>query len=134
MTEQNPAQITGVTPYINIEGASEASAFYQRAFGAKELMRLPADDGKRLMHCHLVINGGPLLMSDFFPEHGHPHHPSQNFTLHLQVDDVDKWFDRAVSAGAKALLPPQMMFWGDRYGQITDPFGVRWSIASTPKA
>ena len=55
--------VTGVTPYINVEGASAASAFYQKAFGAKELMRMPAQDGKRLMHCHLEINGGPLGMA-----------------------------------------------------------------------
>jgi uncharacterized glyoxalase superfamily protein PhnB len=92
MTDMPPVKaptVTGVTPYINVVGASEASAFYQRAFGAQELFRLPADDGKRLMHCHLVINDGALLMADCFPEHGYGFEPSKSFTLHLQVDDVD---------------------------------------------
>ncbi|WP_370869926.1 VOC family protein [Phenylobacterium sp.] len=105
-----PPTVTGVTPYINVQGASEASAFYQKAFGAKELMRMPAEDGKRLMHCHLEINGGPLLMSDCWPEEGHPHQPSNSFTMHLQVDDIDAWWKRAINAGATPVMPVADMF------------------------
>ena len=76
-----PPTVTGVTPYINVQGASEASAFYQKAFGAKELMRMPAEDGKRLMHCHLEINDGPLLMSDCWPE-GRPPAPALQLLHH----------------------------------------------------
>ena len=126
--------VTGVTPYINVEGASAASAFYQKAFGAKELMRMPAQDGKRLMHCHLEINGGPLLMSDCWPEEGHPWEPSQSFTMHLQVDDIVAWWKRAVEAGAIELNPVEVMFWGDKYGRLRDPYGVTWSLGETPKA
>ena len=126
--------VTGVTPYINVIGASDASAFYQRAFGAKELIRLPAQDGKRLMHCCVEINGGKLMMSDCFPEHGHNHEPSKSFTLHLQVDDVDAWWERATAAGVEVVMPLQLMFWGDRYGIVRDPFQVQWSLAMTPKA
>lgn len=124
----------GVVPYINVEGANDASAFYQRAFGATELFRLPAQDGKRLMHCHLQINGGPLMISDCFPEHGHELQKSNSYTMHLQVDDVDAWFKRAVEAGAEVTMPVELMFWGDRYGRLCDPFGVNWSLATTPKA
>ena len=111
-------------------GASEASAFYQKAFGARETFRLPADDGQRLMHCALVINGGDLMICDCFPEmgHGYEHQPSASFTMHLQVDDPQAWFDRAVEAGCTVTLPMQVMFWGDRYGQLKDPFDVAWSI------
>jgi PhnB protein len=126
--------VTGVTPYINVEGAAEASAFYQRAFAAQELFRLPAEDGKRLMHCHLVINGGPLLMADAFPEHGYGFEPSHSFTLHLQVADVDAWWARAVAAGCEVRMPLEVMFWGDKYGALRDPYGINWTLASTPKA
>jgi len=129
-----PAPITGVTPYINVEGAAAASEFYQRAFGAKEHMRLPAEDGKRLMHCHLEINGGPLLMSDSFPEHGHPYQPSSSFTMHLQVSDIDMWFKRATDAGCTVTMPVALMFWGDRFGTLVDPYNVCWSLGETPKS
>jgi PhnB protein len=126
--------VTGVTPYINVVGAADASDFYQRAFAAQELFRLPAEDGKRLMHCHLVINGGPLLMADCFAEHGYGFEASKSFTLHLQVDDVDAWWARAVAAGCEVTMPLDVMFWGDKYGALRDPFQVNWTLASTPKA
>jgi uncharacterized glyoxalase superfamily protein PhnB len=80
--------MSGVIPYINVEGASEASAFYQKAFGAKEVRRMPAEDGKRLMHCHLIIHGGSLMLADAFPEYGYPLQPSHSFTMQLVVSDV----------------------------------------------
>jgi PhnB protein len=79
------------------------------------------------MHIHLHINAGSIMLSDPYPEHGHPHKPAQGYTLHLKVDDVDAWWQRAVAAGA--VLPLQKMFWGDRCGQRRDPFGVLWSMA-----
>lgn len=125
--------VTGVTPYINVEGAAAASEFYQRAFGAQELFRLPAEDGKRLMHCHLRINGGDLFLADCFPEAGYGFQPSHSFTLHLQLDDVDPAWEKAVAAGCEVTHPLQLMFWGDRYGTLRDPFQISWSLASTPK-
>src|SRR5689334_19771056 len=68
------------------------------------------------------------LMADPYPEHGHPYKPAQGYTLHLKVDDVDRWWQRAVAAGAEVVLPLQKMFWGDRYGQLRDPFSVLWSM------
>jgi PhnB protein len=131
MTDQTPAAPErGVVPYLNLLGASDASAFYQRAFGATELLRMPAKDGRRLLHCHLHINGGSLMISDCFPEQGHPHQPSSSFTMHLSVDDVDAAWNQAVEAGCEVTLPLQLMFWGDRYGMLRDPFGVCWSISS----
>ena len=124
------APMKGVIPHLNVVGAVKAAEFYQKAFGAQELMRLPAQDGERLMHCALVINGGSLFLCDCFPEmgHGYEHQPSNSFTMHLQVDDIDAWFDRAVQAGAEVLEPVSLMFWGDRYGRLRDPFGVCWSM------
>jgi PhnB protein len=125
--ERDPLQ-RGVIPHLSVEGAGEASAFYQRAFGAREITRMPAQDGKRLMHCHLELNGGPLMLADAFPEQGHGHQPSHSVTMTLVVGDIDAWFNRAVDAGATVTMPVQRMFWGDRYGQLRDPFGVGWAI------
>lgn len=132
MSEQTkPPPMTGVTAYVNVDGADAASAFYQRAFGAEEVMRIPDKDGERLLHCHLRINGGDLMISDCFPEMGMTPGPSDNHTLHLQVDDIDAWWARAAEAGAEVIAPVELMFWGDRYGVLKDPFGVKWSMGQT---
>ena len=129
--EQGPT--TGLTPHLTIRDgrAAEAIDFYARAFGATERMRIPADDGKRLMHAHLTVNGGSLMLNDDFPEYrGGPTAAPSAVTLHLQVDDADRWFERAVTAGATVSMPLADQFWGDRYGQVTDPFGHAWSIGA----
>lgn len=123
-----PAPLSGVTPYLHVDGATKAAAFYKKAFGAREIMAHPEDDKGRTMHIHLDINGASVMMSDFYPEHGHSFKAPQAFTLHLEVDDVDKWWSRAVEAGAEVVLPLQVMFWGARYGILRDPFGVSWSL------
>lgn len=123
----------GVTPYLMLDGAVRAAEFYKRAFNATEVARHPVDDKGRTMHVHLYVNGGSLMLSDCYPEHGHPYLAPQGFLLHLAVDDVDAWWNRAVEAGAEVLLPLQVMFWGDRYGQVRDPFGVRWSMGAPAK-
>ena len=91
---------------------------------------MPPDESGRTMHVHLYINGGSVMMSDPWPEHGHPLKEHQGTTLHLQVDDVDAWWTRAVDAGMTVVTPLERQFWGDRYGQLRDPFGVLWSLAS----
>lgn len=128
----HPQPIQGITPHLNVEGASDASAFYQKAFDATELFRMPAEDGKRLMHCHLRINGGDMFLCDTFPEYGHTFQPSNCFTMHLTVDDVDAWWARAVDAGCEIIMPLEVQFWGDRYGSVRDPFQVCWSMSATP--
>jgi PhnB protein len=129
--QQGP--ITGITPHLGIADgrAAEAIDFYVKAFGAEEAMRMPADDGKRLMHAHVRINGGSLMMHDDFPEYtGGPMAAPSGVTLHLQVDDADRWFGRATAAGATVVMPLGDQFWGDRYGVVKDPFGHSWSIGS----
>ncbi len=129
----NPT-LHGVTPYLTVRGASDAAEFYKRAFGAEELTRMPASDGKRLIHCHLRINNADVMMSDEFPEQGHGLGAGPiGVTLHLAVDDADKWWNRAVAAGATITMPIAVQFWGDRYGQIRDPFGHTWSIGAPVK-
>ncbi|HXS91472.1 MAG TPA: glyoxalase/bleomycin resistance/extradiol dioxygenase family protein [Steroidobacteraceae bacterium] len=118
----------GVVAYLQVDGASKAAEFYQRAFGATEVARQPVDDQGRTMHIHLYVNGGSLMLSDAYPEHGYALERPQAFDLMLQVEDIDAWWARAIAAGAEAILPVQDMFWGARYGQLRDPFGVRWSF------
>jgi PhnB protein len=133
MTEPNPIPTGGVVPYLTIpaRGGQAAVEFYRAAFGAEELFRNLAEDGERLMHSRLVINGGLLMLSDEFPEYGHETDVEpKGVALHLQVDDADFWWERALSAGAVPLMPLADQFWGDRYGRVMDPFGHCWSIAA----
>jgi PhnB protein len=127
---------SGVFPYLTIPGRGGQAAveFYQRAFGAEELFRNVAEDGERLMHSRLVINGGLVMLSDEFPEYGNESDVvPKGVALHLQVDDADEWWNRALTAGAVPVMPLADQFWGDRYGRVMDPFGHCWSIASPIK-
>lgn len=125
-----PAVKSGVVAYLQLDGAAKASEFYQRAFGAEEVFRLDPDENGRTMHIHLYVNGASVMLSDFYPEYGQQREEPKAFTLHLQVDDVDAWWKRAVEAGAEIVLPLDRQFWGDRYGQVRDPFGVLWSMGA----
>lgn len=130
--EQGPT--TGVTPHLAVDGAAAAIAFYEAAFGAEELSRMLADDGRRLMHAHLRINGGSVMLHDLFPEYmKDPARPPSAVTMHLQVDDADRWFARAVEAGATVTMPLADQFWGDRYGALVDPFGHSWAVGAPIK-
>lgn len=132
--EPNPELMKGVIPYLNVVGAADAVEFYKKAFGAQEAgPRMPSDDGKRLMHCQLTINGGTLMISDCFPEHGYEHQPSHSFTMQLVVDDIDSWWKRAVDAGAEVMNPVAVMFWGDRWGSLKDAWGVHWAMNEPAK-
>ena len=130
MTQALPQVLGGVAPYLGVSDAAKAADFYVKALGANEVLRMPPDDKGRYMHIHLVINGGSLMLADAFPDHGHPLETPGAFTLHLQVDDADAWWKRAVGAGAESLMPVTDMFWGDRYGVVTDPYGHNWSFAT----
>jgi uncharacterized glyoxalase superfamily protein PhnB len=125
---QNPTVKGGVVAYLSLEGAIKAAAFYQKAFGAEIAASHPPDDKGRTMHVHLYINGSSVMLSDPYPEHGHPYVPAAGFSLMLPVDDIDAWFKRAIDAGCTSVMPPADMFWGDRYGQLKDPFGVLWAL------
>ena len=122
----------GVTAHLTIRDnrAADAIDFYSKAFGAEELGRHMADDGKRVMHAHLSLNGGSLMLNDDFPEYGGSASPPGSVTLHLQVSDADAMWNRALDAGGKEKMPLADQFWGDRYGQLTDPFGFTWSIGA----
>jgi len=123
-----PATLGGVIAYLTVDGAVAAAEFYAKAFGAVEVGRQPVDAKGRTMHIHLHLNGSSLMLSDGFPEHGHPAVPPQGFTMIIPATDIDRQFERAVKAGATVVTPVQKMFWGDRYGALCDPFGVTWGM------
>ena len=127
-----------MTPYLTVSNAAAAIDFYKKAFGAEEVARHAAPDGKRLMHAHLKVLGTDLMLSDDFPEHMGSSRTPEAFdgspvTLHLHTDDVNTLWANAVAAGAKVTMPLQDQFWGDRYGQFIDPFGHSWSAGQTIK-
>jgi uncharacterized glyoxalase superfamily protein PhnB len=125
-------RVSSLSPYLICAGAAEAIEFYQRAFGAEEMVRLPRPDGK-LMHACLRINGATVMLSDEFPDYGMVGPTTLKgspVTIHLMVPDVDAAFARAVEAGATVTMPVADQFWGDRYGSVRDPFGHNWSMGT----
>jgi PhnB protein len=124
--------LPSVTPHLVCAGAADAIDFYKKAFGAVEMMRLPGKDG-RLMHAAIEIGAARVMLVDEMPEWGALSPKSLKgtpVTIHLYVDDVDAFVERAVTAGATLKMPVADMFWGDRYGIIVDPFGHSWSVAT----
>ncbi|KUI39869.1 hypothetical protein AU197_25035 [Mycobacterium sp. IS-1590] len=123
-----------ISPMLTVSDGAAAIDFYVKAFGAEELGRVPGPDGKRLFHAALRINGAVVMLNDDFPEmnDGKSATPEalggSPVTIHLTVDDVDAKFQRAVDAGATVVMPLGDMFWGDRYGELRDPFGHMWSM------
>lgn len=121
-----------LTPYLIVKGAADAIAFYARAFGAKEKLRLSMPDGS-VMHGEVKIGDSYLMLTEENPAWGakSPLALGGNAThVMIYVRDVDAAFARAVAAGCTAEMPPADMFWGDRYGKLRDPFGHQWSIAT----
>ena len=127
-----PEGMHTVTPHLICEGAADAIEFYKKAFNAEETARMPGPGGK-LMHAAVRIGNSTVMLADAFPEHGGLGPKALKgspVTMHVYVTDADAVFERAVAAGATVRMPIADMFWGDRYGQVTDPFGHHWSIAT----
>ncbi len=127
-----PDGMHSLTPHLVCDGAAQAIDFYKKAFNAVELARLPGPNGK-LMHAAVRIGDSTLMLVDAFPEWNSLDPKALNgspVTVHLYVEDADATIAQAVAAGAKVTMPAADMFWGDRYGQIVDPFGHRWSVAT----
>jgi uncharacterized glyoxalase superfamily protein PhnB len=127
-----PEGMHTVTPHLVCAGAAEAIEFYKRAFGAVEAARLPGPRGK-LAHAMIRIGDSAVMLVDEFPEMGALSPQSLKgspVSIHLYVEDVDATVARAVTAGAKVTMPVADQFWGDRYGQLGDPFGHRWSVGT----
>ncbi len=131
MPQDTPATakpISGVVAYLNVDGALAAADLYRKAFGAEIVAQQPADEKGRTMHVHLHLNGASVMLSDFFPEHGHGKVAPQGFSLVLIVDDIQAAFQRAADAGCEVVTPVQKMFWGDWFGALKDPYGVAWAM------
>ena len=127
-----PEGMHTVTPHLVCAGAGAAIDFYKKAFGATETSRMPGPGGK-LMHASIRIGDSAVMLVDEMPEWGSLGPKALKgspVVIHLYVDDVDAFTARAVAAGAKVTMPVADMFWGDRYAQLEDPFGHRWSVAT----
>jgi PhnB protein len=118
-----PEGYHSVTPYLCLKDAHRAIDFYKKAFGAEERFRMPTPDG-RVAHAELQIGDSIVMLSEAIQE------PVTSASMYLYVPDVDAVFRRAVAAGGEATTAVTDAFWGDRFGRVTDPFGVRWGIAT----
>ena len=127
-----PDGMHSITPHLVCAEAAKAMEFYKQAFGAVELARLPGPDGK-LLHALMRIGDSAFMLVDEFPDWGALGPKALKgspVTLHIYVEYVDALMDQAVAAGAKVTMPVDDAFWGDRYGQVEDPFGHHWSMAT----
>ncbi len=127
-----PADYAGITPYLSVKGAAAAIEFYKKAFGATELMRLPGPD-ETLGHAEIKIGDALVMLADEYPDYGNLSPKTlggSSVRLHMYVEDVDAFFEEAVAAGAKVLLPVADQFYGDRSGRLEDPFGHVWLVST----
>ncbi len=120
-----------ITPHLIVKDAAKAIEFYKKAFGATERGR-HLGPGGGIIHAEMQLGNSRFMLNDEFPEFGAfgPTDGKSPVTIHVFVEDVDKVYNQAVAAGATATMPVMDMFWGDRYGKLTDPFGHNWSIAT----
>ncbi len=134
-----PAGQENLIPHLVCSPCSAAIEFYKKAFGAEEVSRTPAPDGKRIMHASIRIGKSFLFLVDDFPEFcgGQSSTPTAlkgtPVSLHHYVENCDAAIQRAKDAGAIVEMPPMDMFWGDRYGVVVDPYGHKWSFATHTK-
>ena len=128
-----PEGYHSITPYLVCKGAAKAIEFYTRAFGAKEFVRMPGPEG-RIMHAEVKIGDSMLMLADENPERGavapQTGTLARSASIMFYTDDVDATFKRALELGASSIQTPTDMFWGDRMGNLMDPFGHQWAIAT----
>jgi PhnB protein len=128
-----PDGYRSVQPYLTVNGADRAIQFYTRVFGAKEVVRMPSPDGKKLFHAEIKIGDSIVMLSDEFKEMGSTSPETLGgspVAVMLYVNDVDRVYQAAIDAGAKVKMPLADMFWGDRFGMVIDPFGHHWALAT----
>jgi PhnB protein len=132
MAKPIPDEYPRVTPYLFVDGASEAIGFYCSVLGAKERTRMPGPDG-RVFHAELELGDSMVMLGDENPDiavRGPRAIGGTPVMLHVYVEDADTVFERAIAAGAKALRPVEDQFYGDRSGRFEDPFGHQWDVAT----
>ncbi len=138
MTQPIPHGRSGIIPHLVLHDAAAGLDFYKKAFGAVELSRMAAPDG-RIMHAEMKLGDAVFMLADDFPEYcGGKARAAKTLggtpvSFHRYVSDCDAAVQRAADAGATVCVPPQEMFWGDRYAVVTDPFGHQWSLATHVK-
>lgn len=132
-----PDGYDALTPYLVVRNADKAIQFYKELFGATDMVLMPSPDGKSVMHAELKIRNSVLMLADenprmnvFAPD---PSGKPSPVSIFWYVLDVDALFKKAVAMGAKGLMPPTDMFWGDRFGKFVDPFGHHWAVATHQK-
>ena len=133
MTTPIPAGYRSVTPSLTFKNSVTAIEFYKQAFGAKVLEVMPGPDGRNTMHATIQIGNSIVMMGDENPGQTCKSAEtlgSSPISLYVYVSDADAVFKQAVAAGGTAMMPMADMFWGDRAGQIKDPFGYSWMIAT----
>lgn len=124
----------GPIAHLTVDGGKEAIEFYKKALSAKEISCTLFNDGKRVMHAQLEINGGTIYLHDDFPEMSGGKKSTVEalggspITMHMNVANADESYNQAMAAGAKSAMKPEDMFWGARYAQIKDPFGHIWAF------
>ena len=126
-----PEGYHSITPYLVCKDAAKAIDYYTKVFGATETVRMPGPNG-RIMHAEVKIGNSMLMLSDENPERGAvaPSGKGRSQSVMLYIENVDAVFKRAVEAGAKSIMEPSDQFWGDRMGNLEDPFGHQWAIAT----
>ncbi len=126
-----PEGYHSITPYLVCKGAAKAIDYYTKVFGAQETVRMPGPEG-RIMHAEIKIGDSMVMLSDENPERGAvaPSGKGRSQSLMLYTENVDSLFKRAIDFGAKSIQEPTDMFWGDRMGNLEDPFGHQWAIAT----
>lgn len=123
----------GVIPYVCVSDAKAASKLYEKALDARIIDTRAVDDG-RLIHCEMIINGNAMMINDPFPEHGMSETGAGSCTLHITVDNLQEWWDRAIGAGFTAVMEPHDAFWGDRYAMMRDEYGLKWALVGPKEA
>ncbi|RJP18671.1 MAG: VOC family protein [Candidatus Abyssobacteria bacterium SURF_5] len=146
-TNWKPEGFHSLTPHLTVSDVEKAIEFYKDAFAAEEISRLAGPGGAGVMHAELKIGDSFFMLGQSCDESSHEEHHEKyhgeehegkhkeheehaSCMVHIYVEDVDAAFERAKAAGAKVTMPPENMFWGDRYGMVSDPFGHSWSLAT----
>jgi len=132
MANPIPSGFNTLSPHIIVHDGIAAIEFYKKALGAEEVMRLMSPNGKALMHAQMKIGNSVLMLAGEFPPNclAPKARGGSSVYLHIYTKNADALFDRAVAAGCKINMPMSDTFWGDRYGQVEDPFGHQWAIAT----
>jgi uncharacterized glyoxalase superfamily protein PhnB len=135
MTKSVPDGFHTITPHLVVSDGAKAIEFYKKAFGAQERERFMTPDGKGVMHAQLQIGNSMLMLGSEFPPHclSPKSRGGTTVSFFIYVENADAAFERAVNAGCTVKMPMSDQFWGDRCGQVEDPFGHQWSIAMHQK-